>query len=370
MANELDQLNLAQAGTLPPELYQQQQALNRQQQMAAMLMQQNQQPQGQMVSGRYVPTSFFQNLQPVANMLTGAYLAKQGDTKATELAQQLRAGRQTEQQAIMEKLNAGDNKGALALASGSQYGGGKEFVPALIGNVISKKTETQQEYEQAKADGFKGSFMDYKNQITPYQKAELALRGAEAGKGQVVETPNGVMLINPRTGAATPVMANGQTVLGKGNQTESQAKASVFRSQMVGASNELNDVYAKGFNPNNPTAQVATNLAGGIFNAVTPAAAQQAKQAQNQWTEAYLRFKTGAGTNAHEVEANRKTYFPEFGDKPSQIEQKARMRAQAEKDIAMAAGPMGAQMGAQPNPVATPQTPPPAQTGWSVIGVK
>lgn len=95
MANELDQLNLAQSGTLPPELYQQQQALNRQQQMAAMLMQQNQQPQGQMVSGRYVPTSFFQNLQPVANMLTGAYLAKQGDTKATELAQALR-GKQDE----------------------------------------------------------------------------------------------------------------------------------------------------------------------------------------------------------------------------------------------------------------------------------
>ena len=366
-----DGINLDQQGTLPPELFAQQQALNRQQQMAAMLMQQNQQPQGQMVSGRYVPTSFFQNLQPVANMLTGAYLAKQGDTKAAELAQQLRAGKQTEQQSIMDALNKGDTKQALALATGSQYGAGKEFVPALVGNVIPKKTEMQQEFEQAKADGFKGSFMDYKNQITPYQQAELSLRGAELNKGQVVETPQGVMLINPRTGATTPVMANGQPVLGKGNQTESQAKAAVFRSQMVGASNELNDVYAKGFNPNSPTAQVATNLAGGVFNAVTPAAAQQAKQAQNQWTEAYLRFKTGAGTNAHEVEANRKTYFPEFGDKPEQIAQKARMRQQAEHDIAMAAGPMGAQMGAQPNPV-SPQVKPqaPAQTGWSVIGVK
>ena len=85
-----DGINLSQQGTLPPELYAQQQQLNRQQQMAAMLMQQNQQPQGQMVSGRYVPTSFFQNLLPVANMLTGAYLAKQGDTKAAELAKQMR----------------------------------------------------------------------------------------------------------------------------------------------------------------------------------------------------------------------------------------------------------------------------------------
>jgi len=101
MANELNQFNLSQAGTMSPEDYAQQQQLNRQQQMAAMLMQQNQQPQGQMVSGRYVPTSFFQNLQPVANMLTGAYLAKQGDVEANKLAQKLR----TQEISDIEKYN-------------------------------------------------------------------------------------------------------------------------------------------------------------------------------------------------------------------------------------------------------------------------
>ena len=90
MANELDQFNLSQAGTLSPELYAQQQQLNRQQQLASMLMQNNQQPTGQMISGRYVAPSFFQALQPAVSMLTGAYLAKRGDTKTAELAQQLR----------------------------------------------------------------------------------------------------------------------------------------------------------------------------------------------------------------------------------------------------------------------------------------
>jgi len=102
-------------------------------------------------------------------------------------------------------------------------------------------------------------------------------------------------------------------------------------------------------------------MAGGMLNAITPSDAQQAKQAQNQWTEAYLRFKTGAGTNAHEVEANRQTYFPQIGDKPEQIAQKSRMRAQAEQDIAMAAGPHGGRMGAQSttaNPVAIPSLQP------------
>lgn len=86
-----DGYNLGQADTLSPDMFAQQQALNRQQQMAQMLMQQGiQQPQGQMVSGRYVAPSFFQYLNPVAQMVTGAYLGKKGDEQATKLAQQIR----------------------------------------------------------------------------------------------------------------------------------------------------------------------------------------------------------------------------------------------------------------------------------------
>jgi hypothetical protein len=75
---------------LPPEVALEQQRLTRQQQLANALMQNNQQPQGQMVSGRFVAPSFFQNLQPVANMLTGAYLSNKADEKSLALAQQLR----------------------------------------------------------------------------------------------------------------------------------------------------------------------------------------------------------------------------------------------------------------------------------------
>ena len=91
-------------GNLTPEEYAQQQQINRQQKMAEMLMGQNQQPQGQMVSGRFVAPSFFQNLQPIANMLTGAYLAKQGDTKAAALAEAIRGRNATEAQDIVQTL--------------------------------------------------------------------------------------------------------------------------------------------------------------------------------------------------------------------------------------------------------------------------
>lgn len=87
---DTNQFSATQAGTMSPEDYAQQQALNRQQRFADMLMQNSQQPQGQMVSGRYVPPSFFQMLSPVVNQMTGAYLGKKGDEEATKLAQRLR----------------------------------------------------------------------------------------------------------------------------------------------------------------------------------------------------------------------------------------------------------------------------------------
>ena len=79
-----------QYGTLSPEDYAQQQQINRQQKMAEMLMSQTQQPQGQMVSGRYVAPSFFQNILPLVNAYQGKRLLEQGDIKQQQLAEAIR----------------------------------------------------------------------------------------------------------------------------------------------------------------------------------------------------------------------------------------------------------------------------------------
>lgn len=185
-----DGINIAQQGTLPPELFAQQQALNRQQQMASMLMQQNQQPQGQMVSGRYVPTSFFQNLQPVANMLTGAYLAKQGDVKAAELAKQLREGKAAAEESIINRMTgtpaqatelagpyagqvpmpvavqpaaAPDLPGALREIRTNPYGAGKEYTPTILKQMMPEDTSDYKNYLKVKAEGFPGSFNEYQD---------------------------------------------------------------------------------------------------------------------------------------------------------------------------------------------------------------
>jgi hypothetical protein len=339
-------------GTLPPELFEQQQQINRQQQLAQMLMQQGaQQPQGQMVSGRYVAPSFFQNILPLAQMYAGTRIAEKGDKKALELAKELRQGKEQETQQIIGKLTgtpervtemagpyAGnvpmptatmpatppDIQGAMSLAMQSRFGAGKELLPTLIQRSLPeqvKPTTDMQNYEFARGQGFKGSFNDFKTQITPYQLAQL---GIDREKFEFDKSQKGA---------------------GK-DLTESQGKASAFQSQMVSASNAVNTLEGQGFDPTSFKSQTAVKLAGGAANPLIPVAAQQYKQAQDQWSEAYLRFKTGAAATEPEVVRNNRTFFPVFGDKPDQIAQKAAAREQAERDIGIAAG-RGANLGAQ-----------------------
>jgi hypothetical protein len=338
------------AGTLPPELFAEQQALNRQQQMAQLLMAQGmQQPQGQMVSGRYVAPSFFQNVLPLAQMYAGTRMAEKGDKRALNLAEQLRKGKEQETQAIMEQLKPRDVQTQMAgpytgnvpmpvatqtlppdlqaatnLALQSRFGAGKELLPTLINRALPepvKPTTDIQNYEFARSQGYKGSLNDFKNQISPVERERLAL---DREKFEFDKSQKGA---------------------GK-DLTESQGKASAFQSQMVSASNAVNTLEGQGFDPTSFKSQTAVKLAGGVSNPLIPVAAQQYKQAQDQWSEAYLRFKTGAAATEPEVVRNNRTFFPVFGDKPEQIAQKAAAREQAERDIGIAAG-RGANLGAQ-----------------------
>ena len=210
-----NQYNLAQAGTMAPEDYAQQQALNRQQQMAQLLMQQGtQQPQGQMVSGRYVPTSFFQNLVPLANIAASQYVGGKADTEAAKLAQQIRQNKNAAETKVLDKFlgtpampgveggiynpsgeltkeTTADMYGAdmqlnpqykqvapvaakaatkpdLAAAlreiesPTNYYGAGKDLKPTIINRLNPEKPSDQLGYELAQSQGFPGTFLDYK----------------------------------------------------------------------------------------------------------------------------------------------------------------------------------------------------------------
>ena len=83
---------MADIGTLTPEQMLEQQKILRQQKMAEMLMQQGmQQPQGQMVGGRYVAPSLTQNLAQLANVYMGQRGIEKANQAQIDLAKRLRA---------------------------------------------------------------------------------------------------------------------------------------------------------------------------------------------------------------------------------------------------------------------------------------
>ena len=352
--------------------------ISRQRRLADLLTSQGMQtPQGQTVAGSvYVPPNPMEYLAKLYSTYAGTEKNKELDKQEMALAQKLRELGATETKDILGTLQgtpevttelagpaykgvaptavmpgvAGNANAALAQALMGQSPQAQRLIPSLIEQANPKPIAEQIKYDLAVKGGFKGSFNEFINQMSEADKAR-----AENDKAKLVLEKQRIGLeggrLNLEQQKAAQELAFGKPL------TESQAKATAFQSQMIGAENNLKQLEFKGFNPASMQTQAALKLAGGTLNAMVAPEVQQYKQAQEQWAEAYLRFKTGAAATEGEVQRNIKTFFPQFGDKPSQIAQKADARRQAEQDIGFAAG-MGAGRGAQPiNPQANaPQT--------------
>lgn len=124
--------------------------------------------------------------------------------------------------------------------------------------------------------------------------------------------------------------------------TESEGKATLYLGQMRAASDTLNKLSSEGKTAE-PWQVAMTGNVGG--NLLTTSNAQQVAQAQNQWSEAYLRQKTGAAATKDEIKLNNSTFFPQIGDSPAVIKQKAEMRAAAEQGMEIPAGRGAARVG-------------------------
>ena len=244
---------------LPPEILGQQQALNRQQQMAQLLLQQGQQqPQGQMISGRYVAPSFTQNLASLANTYIGSRLAEQGDKQALEIAKQLRQrygdelkefrnlmqGRPeiagtpdipTEtyetvrgtpaQAAIPPNVQGAYDFAATAYNPALQAAGLRKLTEGpikvgvedtLIDPVTMKPVFTGAGKPRAPLQIDTGTAIELRDPANPTVVLQRIPKTQMPTAGQIVERDDGTFLIDTRTGQATPVMgAGGQQLAGK-----------------------------------------------------------------------------------------------------------------------------------------------------------
>jgi hypothetical protein len=214
--------------------------IERQRKLADLLTAQGfNQPQGQMISGHYVAPSFTQQLAPLANVLAGNAISERADVKQQKLADAIRNQETTaieEYQKIKAEKGIAAANAYLAKQQSTilRTAGLKELLAppqtkeVAEGGTIFEKDANGQWKEVATGGqkyrapisvdmGTMGTKLIYSDGRT-----EIIPKGVQGPAGQVVETANGPMLVNTRTGQAQPIMAGGQPIAPKLNSEQSK----------------------------------------------------------------------------------------------------------------------------------------------------
>ena len=173
---------MADIGTLTPEQMLQQQQILRQQKMAEMLLQQGmQQPQGQMVSGRYVAPSIFQNIAGLANTYMGQRGIERADDAQLKLAQSIR------QQGVQDTERLMNTFGGKSAVEGGIYGPDNKLTMQTTADMVGPQGELTPQYRKvapvaAVASNPKLAFAEAINMQSPQARALLPFLAAEAFK--------------------------------------------------------------------------------------------------------------------------------------------------------------------------------------------
>ncbi len=129
--------------------------------------------------------------------------------------------------------------------------------------------------------------------------------------------------------------------------TDGQARATAYANQMAASTKRIEELAKNGFTGEGFWQQSQSELAGynsgiplvrAITRSMSSDDAQSFNQSELEWTEAALRFQTGANAPKDEVIRTAATYFPRPGDSPEVIEQKRAARMDMEQSVRMAAG--------------------------------
>lgn len=172
----------------------------------------------------------------------------------------------------------------------------------------------------------------------------LGLRQQEFLRGgfQIKETEGGGLAYVPTTpgGTAIPVMGPTGPLKGAGGTpTEGQANAAGYAQRMELAESIISRLPA-GSQPGAGTrvAEAVPLVGGALARTIQPAATQQYDQAAQDWIRAKLRKESGAAIGVDEMRQEFATYFPQVGDTPEKIAQKAEARRVATLGMQKSAG--------------------------------
>lgn len=155
------------------------------------------------------------------------------------------------------------------------------------------------------------------------QRQKLEVSGAH-GTGQIVQSPQGFMRINPRTNQPEQIQAPGGGALYPKPTAEEQRAAS-YGDRALEAHRNVIALEDKGFTPGFWN-KVGDALPFGMGNYLQSEDLQKYRQGVSQFAQAILRKESGAAISPTEYEMTDKTYFPQPGDSKTVIEQKRTAR--------------------------------------------
>jgi hypothetical protein len=188
---------------------------------------------------------------------------------------------------------------------------------------------------------------------------EAAAYGATAGQfgpdGRFypVDVPQGMTIESDGQGGFRMVQGPAGVSGTAKPPTEGQLAGAGYLQRMTAAENILRDLERRQgivAIPVEKTILMDTGIEGYVLNP----AEQQVAQAQRDWVRSKLRKESGAVIGAEEMAAEIRTYFPQPGEGPEVIAQKAEARRRAERQMQIGSGTAAAEAGDISQPYAAP----------------
>lgn len=158
--------------------------------------------------------------------------------------------------------------------------------------------------------------------------------GAAMTKPFEVTGPDGTPMLvqQDRQGSIQPVAGFGPKSGASKPLNDTQAKALLFGTRMNAADKLLGGLAAQGTTTSVPGTNVGYGV-GAVVSALAGDKQQQLNQAKRDFLNAVLRRESGAAIGASEFDSGDKQYFPQPGDGPGVIVQKAQNRQLAIQGI-------------------------------------
>ena len=281
--------------------------------MAAALMQAGQQqPKGEMISGRYVAPSIAQNLNPLLQTALGVYGQKQANTQQNELVKNVQQKQAdilraySEAETPQERFAIGTNPLAPAGIQAATY---ESLKPQKIG-----------ENETLYQGGIGGYTPSIVGETKPAPELRQAMQQLGINKPLNQLTPPELNSVNKQIEFNNRSRANSLTLnMPSGEERKAGFMSNILDRNILQMQNALG-IDPKAVKPNVPASIVEAITGPSLLSrSMTTAQRQIVEDSQLDVLDAALTLRTGAAYTPVQLTAMRATYFPVLGDKPAAV---------------------------------------------------